>query len=216
MSRTIGFPSSACFMVTSNLSRNLWNLWNPRNPIFLMKWNIKLKRLQHCLKVRFWDKEDYFKRKIRFHYPWSPTLTVLTLPVQRCVKCLKDQFFFFNVAFKAWIFRFSEVNRSTVKEEWRTCQRFSHMDKNDWPYRKYGVNGLLIQTNWVQLHWNTSYTYSMIGKKGLQTQKPMPTVSFSATCEFWRVIEPYLLRCYLPMHRSCLLPGFYISYFMLE
>ena len=125
-------------------------------------------------------------------------------------------FLFFNVAFKAWIFRFSEVNRSTVKEEWRTCHRFSHMDKNDWPYRKYGVNGLLIQTNWVQLHWNTSYTYSMIGKKGLQTQKPMPTVSFSATCEFWRVIEHYLLRCYLPLHRSCLLPGFYISYFMLE
>ena len=30
----------------------------------------------------------------------------------------------------------------------------------------------------------------MIRRKGLQTQKLMPTLSFSATCEFWKVIEP--------------------------
>ena len=33
----------------------------------------------------------------------------------------------------------------------------------------------------------------MIRRKGLQTQKLMPTLSFSATCEFWKVIEPSFL-----------------------
>ena len=33
----------------------------------------------------------------------------------------------------------------------------------------------------------------MIRRKGLQIQKLMPTLSFSATCEFWKVIEPSFL-----------------------
>ena len=55
----------------------------------------------------------------------------------------------------------------------------------------------------------------MIRRKGLQTQKPMPTLSFCATCDFWKDFEPYLLRCCLPMRVSCLLPGLNSSYFML-
>ena len=56
----------------------------------------------------------------------------------------------------------------------------------------------------------------MIRRKGLQTQKLMPSLSFCATCDFWKDFKPYLLRCCLPMHVSCLLPGLNSFYFMLE
>ena len=98
-------------------------------------------------------------------------------------------FFFFQCRFKSKQIRLSELKRSIVKEEWSTYKRaqYSHIEKDDWPYRKYYVNRLLI-----------------------------PNLSFSATFHFWKVVVHYLLKCYLHMHSSCLLPGLYTSYFMLE
>ena len=98
-------------------------------------------------------------------------------------------FFFLQCRFKSKQIRLSELKRSIVKEEWSTYQRaqYSHIEKDDWPYRKYYVNRLLI-----------------------------PNLSFSATFDFWKVVVHYLLKCYLHMHSSCLLPGLYTSYFMLE